>query len=69
MARSLQRLERLGAGGDNGDVDVVVAQQFVNAELLGGIVFDDQQPLAARRGVFLDARQAPLRVLRAWSAW
>ena len=35
-----------------GDVDVVVTQQFANAQLLGGIVFDDQQPLAARRRVF-----------------
>ena len=30
-------------------------------ELLGRVVLDDQQALAARRGEFLDARRAPLR--------
>ena len=32
-----------------------MAEQFADAELLGGIVFDDEQTLAARRGVILDA--------------
>ena len=49
-------VERLRAGGGDGDVDVVVAQQFADADLLGSIVFHHQQALAARRGVFLDAR-------------
>ena len=51
------RFERFAAGIDDGDVDIVVAQQVANAQLLAGIVLDDQQPLAARRRVFLDARQ------------
>ncbi len=44
-----------GIGGD--DLDVVVIEQFADAHLLGGIVLHDQQPLAARLGVFLDLGQ------------
>src|SRR5271156_3368821 len=40
----------IGAGGNDGDVDVVVAEQFPDAELLTGIIFDNQQPLSAGRG-------------------
>ena len=54
LAQDGQRF-RAGAGGD--DLDVVVAEQFADAHLLGFVVLDDQQTLAARRGVFLDARQ------------
>ena len=66
---SLNDFEGLGAGGSDRDVNVVVAEQFADAELLGGIVFDDQQALAARRGVFLDAVEGGLAGLRWWRAW
>ena len=52
-----QRRECAGAGIGGDDLDVVVAEQFGDAHLLGGIVLDDQQALAARLGVFLDLRQ------------
>ena len=35
-----------------------MAQQFPDAELFGRIVFHHQQAFAARRGIFLDSRQA-----------
>ena len=49
--------ERLLAGAGGDDLDIVVAEQFADAHLLGLVVLDDQQTLAARRGIFLDARQ------------
>ena len=52
-----QRRERAGAGIGGHDLDIVVIEQFRDAHLLGGIVLDDQQALAARFGVFLDLRQ------------
>ncbi len=55
--RSRRMRERLLAGAGGDDLDVVVAEQFADAHLLGRVVLDDQQALAARRGVFLDARQ------------
>ena len=58
-------LQRFRAGRDNGDIDIVVSQQFANAHLFRGIVFHDQQPLAAWGGIFFDARQRRRRVLRA----
>ena len=39
--------ERAGAGVGGHDLDVVVVEQFRDAHLLGGIVLDDQQALAA----------------------
>ena len=56
--------ERLGAGFDRDDVDVVVAEQLGDAQLLGGIVLDHQQALAARLRVFLDAVSACLEPFR-----
>ena len=38
--------QRLGAGAGGDDLDVVVAEQLADAQLLGRIVLDDQQPLA-----------------------
>ena len=51
-----------GAGGD--DLDVVVAEQLADAQLLGRVVLDHQQPLAARLRVVLDLRQRRRRRLR-----
>ena len=53
LLRERGERRRAGVGGD--DVDVVVAEQLADAHLLGGVVLDDQQPLAARRRVRLDA--------------
>jgi len=39
------------------DLDVAVVQKLLDAHLLGGVVFDQQQPLAPRLCVFLDLRQ------------
>src|SRR6202007_1636088 len=58
-----QRSERFRAGADRYDLDVVVAEQLGNTHLLGRIVLDHEQALAARLGVLLDARQ---RVLEAF---
>ena len=44
-------------------IDVVVAEQLGDAELLGRVVLDDQQPLAARLRVILDPRQRRFEVL------
>ena len=54
---SLQRAQRFAAGTGIDDLDVVMAEQFADAHLLGLIVLDDQQALAARLGEFLDARE------------
>ena len=40
------------------DLDVVVAEQFADAQLFGGVVLDDQQAFAARLRVILDPRKA-----------
>ena len=49
--RSSSAVERLGAGADRGDLDVVVIEQLDDAVALDVVVLDDQQPLAcaARR--------------------
>ena len=44
-------LERLRAGADRRDLDVVVRQQLDDALPLDVVVFDDQQPLLVRRDV------------------
>ena len=61
-------IERFLAGRRYGNVDILVSQQFADAHLLRGIVFDDQQPLAARSGIFLDAVQSAHRALAEWWA-
>ena len=48
-ARSCSDVERLGAGADRGDLDVVVRQQLDDALALDVVVLDDQQPLLVRR--------------------
>ena len=60
---ALERLKGGGAGVDYIDIDVVMPQQFAGAQLLGRIVFDDQQPLAARLRVLADACQCRVQVL------
>ena len=59
----MQRGEGLLTRADHIDVDVIVSQQLLDAQLLGGIVFHHQQPLAARHGVFLDTDQGCLQPL------
>src|SRR6516225_1569745 len=48
-------------GGSTGigcnDFDIVVVQKFADRELLGGIVLDNEEALAARFGIFLDLRK------------
>src|SRR4029077_11651323 len=51
------RGESFGTSGSNRDLDIFVAEEFANAELLGGIVFNDEQALETWRGVFLDAAE------------
>ena len=56
----LQRRQRCRAGIDRLDVDVVVAEKLGDAELLGRIVLDDEQALAARFDKGLDAGERSL---------
>ena len=58
-----KRQKRVAAGVDHVDIDVLVAQQFARAELFGRIVFDDQQPLAARLRVLADPREGGIEIL------
>ncbi len=51
----LEGRERVAAGSNGDDVDVVVAEQLADAQLFGGIVLDDEQALATRPRVFPDA--------------
>ena len=53
---SRDRFERFGSRDDDGDIDIVVAKQFANTDLFRGIIFHDQQSLAPRGGIILDAR-------------
>ena len=48
--------ERALAGARRHDLDIIVVEQFLDAQLLGGIVFHDQQALAAGSCIFLDLR-------------
>ena len=48
---SCSALERLGAGADGRDLDVVVQQQLDDALPLDVVVLDHQQPLRVRRDV------------------
>lgn len=41
--------------GSDGNINAVVTQQFTNTELFRGIIFHDQQALAARLRIFLDS--------------
>ena len=63
-ACSLTGLDGLRARRDHRDVDVVVAQQFLDAELLGRVVLDHQQSLAPGSGIFLDTGQRRVQSLR-----
>ena len=57
VARLLgQGHQRGGACVRRHDVDVVVTEQLLDAQLLGGVVLDHQQALAPRCRVLLDAR-------------
>src|SRR5579885_3402618 len=58
-----QRGQRLAAGLDVDDLDIVVTKQFVDAHLLDGIVLDHQEAPLARLGEFLDARERFLDAL------
>ena len=59
----VQCRERLLAGPRRREVDVVMPKQLGDAALLGRVVFDDQQALAARLHVILDPRQRRLEIL------
>ena len=52
------------AGIGDHDLEIVVAEQLRDAQLLGGVVLDDQQTLAPRRGVGLDPRDRRLQPFR-----
>ena len=70
VARVLpENAQGFGAGAGGNDLDVVVAEQLCNAHLLGPIILNHQQPLAARLGVFLDTRQGGFHARRATWAW
>src|SRR5271170_1457606 len=56
-------LDRLLATGNNHDVNVVIAEELLDAELLGRIVFDDQQALSSRSGILLDTGQRAFQSL------
>src|SRR5438093_486882 len=53
---------RPSAGRD--DVDVIVTQKVRDAQPLGVIVFNHQQVLAVRLGVFLDSRKGGVETFR-----
>src|SRR5437763_270446 len=53
----------LRSGPRRRQVDIVMPEQLGDAALLGGIVLDDQQALAARLHVILDPRQRRLEIL------
>ena len=61
--RSPAASQRLGAGADRRDLDVVVQQQLDDALPLDVVVLDHQQPLLVRRDVGLDAIEGVLEVL------
>src|SRR5258706_9695521 len=56
-------LERLGAGTNGGDCNVVMVQQLGNAHALGGVVLYHEQALVGRLRVALDAREGGLEAL------
>ena len=60
--RSASSASRAGARGL--DLDVVMAEQFADAHLLGGVVFHHQQAFTPRRGIFLDAAEGGLDTFR-----
>ena len=60
---SRRLVSALAAGAGGVDLDVVVAEQLADAHLLGRIVLDHEQPLAARLGVLLDPRDRGLDAL------
>ena len=46
-----QGIECLASGAGGFDLDVVIAEQFGDAHLLGRVVFNDEQALAPRCGI------------------
>ena len=57
VARLLgERRQRRGAAVGRHDVEVVVTEQLLDAQLLRRVVLDDEQPLPPRRGVRLETR-------------
>ena len=69
VALLLDRGQRFAAGGDNVDIDVVVAQQRPDTELLRRIIFDDQEALAAGTRSSRGCGRSRLPGLRWWLAW
>ncbi len=55
------RGQRFCSGRSNRNVNVVVTEQFPDADLFRRIVFDNQQSLAARRRVFLNPAEGGLQ--------
>ena len=62
-------IERLLARCGADDLDVIVPEQFADAQLLGVIVFHDQQTLAARLREVLDPRERFGNALACRWAW
>ena len=60
----IQRAQRFLPARNDRDVDVVVTEQLADAQLLAGVVFHDQQPLAPRSRVILDPSQRSFDFLR-----
>ena len=63
VAGFLEPLQSGRSGIDHVDVDVVVPEQFANAELLGGIVFHHEQALAARQREVANAGERRFQAL------
>ncbi len=56
-------IQRVHAGCRDQDVDIVVAEKFADAELLCGIILDDEQALETRDGVVLDLTEGEFEAL------
>src|ERR687886_374420 len=52
-----QDVQRLAAGADGRDVDVIVQQQIDDAASLDVVILHDEKPLAVRRQIRLDSVQ------------
>ena len=59
-----QHLQRLGAGADGRDLDVIMAQQFHDAFAFHFVVLHHQQPFDARSDECLDAVETLFQALR-----
>ena len=70
IARILtQDIERFLARAGADDLDVVVTEELADAQLLGGVVFDDQQTPAARLRELFDLGQRLGNPFASSSAW